>query len=314
MSAVLALTCLVAAVAATRGARRRQSAMRAVARVGADVAGGATRRRTTSRRDCSTLAPRPLARIAAPPTSLVPFLADAGLPGRVLDAVPTIWAALVVAVALVPTAALVLSGPLLAGLVAGGLFAAVRWGRGFLAARAAARVEADLPLALDEVVRSLRSGASLTQALAEASALPGPLGRDLRDTVFAAVHGDGLAAALEAWAAQRPLPGVRLTVAALTLGLDAGGAQARAIDGVATTLRERQQLGAEVRALASQARMSAVVLSVAPLGFAVVLAAIDDDVADFFLHRAVGTICLAVGIGLDAGAAAWMGRVAKVAP
>ena len=46
-----------------------------------------------------------------------------------------------------------------------------------------------------------------------------------------------------------------------------GSTPARAIDGVAATVRERLDLAAERRALAVQARTSALVLSVAPVGF-----------------------------------------------
>src|SRR5205085_6039226 len=88
-------------------------------------------------------------------------------------------------------------------------------------------------------------------------------------------HGAGLVEALEALALRRPSPGVRLAVAALCLGLDTGGAQARAVDGVAATMRERLGVEAEVRALASQARMSAVVIGLAPLGFGAFAAATD---------------------------------------
>lgn len=289
--------------------------------------GLAARRRGVARRSVARLTgraappvvavpawPRRLGVLAVPPPALVATLHDAGVPGSVLDVVPVAWPVGVVVVAAAAAGALLVSGVLLAALLLGGTAAAARAGLAFLRGRAVRRVEADLPLALDEVVRGLRSGVSLTQAFAEAAALPGPLGRDLREVVFVAAHGGGLGAALEAWARRRPLPGVRLTVAALTLGLDAGGAQARAVDGVATTLRERQQLAAEVRALASQARLSAVVLTVAPLGFAALMAAADREVADFFLHHPMGVLCLAVGVGLDAVAAGWMSRVTRVAP
>ena len=45
--------------------------------------------------------------------------------------------------------------------------------------------------------------------------------------------------ALDAWCEREPSEGLRLAVAALTLGLDAGGAPGRALDGVAASLRER---------------------------------------------------------------------------
>ena len=65
-----------------------------------------------------------------------------------------------------------------------------------------------------------------------------------------AAHRSGvpLADALARWRSTRPLPGVRLTASALELGLAAGGTHARAVDGVAATLRDNLAISAEVRA------------------------------------------------------------------
>jgi tight adherence protein B len=125
-------------------------------------------------------------------------------------------------------------------------------------------------------------------------------------------HGAGLVEALEALALRRPSPGVRLAVAALCLGLDTGGAQARAVDGVAATMRERLGVEAEVRALASQARMSAVVIGLAPLGFGAFAAATDPRTSEFLLHTSVGLALVCVGLLLDGAGWLWMQRLCQV--
>lgn len=173
-------------------------------------------------------------------------------------------------------------------------------------------VERGLPDALDAVARSLRSGAGLHRALTEAAAGPGPVADELRSVVAEVDAGDGLLAALDGWAARRPLPGVRLAVAALAVGLETGGAQARAVDGVAATIRAHQALAGEVRALSSQARASAVVIALAPVGFAALAAATDPRTATFLLRTPAGLACLSLGLALDAAAAAWMHRLTAV--
>lgn len=136
-----------------------------------------------------------------------------------------------------------------------------------LRGRANARYEAALPAALEELARSLRSGASLSQAVGEAAtSVEGQVQTDLTAVATAISHGVPLITALEGWAERRPLSTVRLVVAALCLGAETGGAQARAIDGVAATVRDRLALGAEVRAVSSQARASAWVIGLAPGG------------------------------------------------
>ena len=176
-----------------------------------------------------------------------------------------------------------------------------------------AKVESVLPVALEAVARGLRSGASLRQAIGEASAaVPGALGEDLTRIADEAERGVPVTDALEAWVERRPLPGVRLAVAALALGAETGGAQARAIDGVAATLRQRLAVGAEARALATQARASAAVIVVAPLVFCVLASAADPRLSGFLLGTPLGLVILAVGLALDAVGALWMARLTRI--
>ena len=161
-----------------------------------------------------------------------------------------------------------------------------------------------------------RSAKTAGQAVAEAGAEAGrgtALGGELSRAADEAAQGVSLVAALEAVAARRPLPGVRLGVAALCLGAETGGAQARAVDGVAVTVRERLAVAAELRALSSQARISALVIGLAPVGFAVFAAATDPRTAEFVLHTPAGLALLVAGLVLDALGWLWMQRLSRVA-
>jgi len=97
--------------------------------------------------------------------------------------------------------------------------------------------------------------------------------------------------------------------AALSLASETGGTAARAVDGVAATLRERIEVADEVRALGAQARLSAVVIAVAPIGFGLVAAATDPRTLSFLVSTPVGFACLVAGITLDLLAYAWMRRI-----
>ena len=98
-------------------------------------------------------------------------------------------------------------------------------------------------------------------------------------------------------------------MASLDLATSTGASQVQAVEGIATTLRDRLALAAEVRALASQARASAAVLVAAPIGFAVVIALADPSTAQFLFATPTGLACLAAGLGLDATGAWWMRRL-----
>jgi tight adherence protein B len=177
-----------------------------------------------------------------------------------------------------------------------------------------ARRDDQLPEALERIASGLRSGASLGSAVREAAArTPAPLGEELAEVAAAAEGGRRLATVLDQWADRAGTPPVRLAVTALALGSETGGAVARAIDGVAATLRDRRNVAAEAGALATQARASAALIAVAPLGFAALVMSADQDAAGMLLGSPLGLACLAGGLTLDAAGAAWMSRIVRSA-
>jgi tight adherence protein B len=213
----------------------------------------------------------------------------------------------------VGTAVAVLTiGPVALAVAALGLVVTPAVARRRRRGRALAQRRSQLPPALEELAVALRSGSSLPVALGEAGrATPDPLGPELEALALGAGRGQPIAAVLDDWTRRHHDPGTRLAATALILANAVGVASARAVHGVASTLRERLELSAERRALASQARTSAVVLSAAPLLFALLLGVSDGAAARFLLQSRAGWACLAVGIGLDALGAWWMARLTR---
>jgi tight adherence protein B len=181
--------------------------------------------------------------------------------------------------------------------------------------RRIARRDAQLPDALDRLAAALRAGRAIGPALADlATEVADPLRAELRGVTRAVEGGLSLSRALEGWAgAPGASADVRLVAAALTVGASAGGQVARAVDGIAATLRDRASIAAEVRALSTQARSSAVVLAIAPPAFTALIATIEPSSAAFLITTPVGLACLIVGLGLDALGAVWMARITRAA-
>jgi tight adherence protein B len=170
--------------------------------------------------------------------------------------------------------------------------------------------DAQLPEAFERLAVATRSGRSVGAALEEVAASTAPpLGPELAAATVAVAAGVAVEQALEAWAGDDPTPDLLLATTALALGARAGGEVARACDRVAATLRERRELRAEARALSTQARASAGVLTVAPLAFAALVSALEPGVVAFLLTEPAGLACLATGLGLDGLGAAWMTRI-----
>jgi tight adherence protein B len=241
-----------------------------------------------------------------------------GVPGPIvhrlkacgLDATPAVLGGAVGAWMVTVVIGALVAGKGLAGIVAVAVpVAMVVWGR-INASRTARRYGAELPAALEEVARGLRTGTSLVGALHDAAALTGPVAADLT-LVVSEASTVGLTTALDAWAARRPTPAVRLAVASLVMGIDTGGAQAAAIDGTAAGLRQRLTVAADLRAAGAQARLSGIVIAFAPVAFAVVASASDPQFRAYLFGTGNGIVLLTLGLVLDGAGAAWMARLTR---
>lgn len=167
-----------------------------------------------------------------------------------------------------------------------------------------------LPLALDAIAGSLRGGAALASAISEAASIGGPLGREFDDIGRRCRDGLDIRSALEHWA-ETGGSDVALAAASLTMAASVGGPAAAALESAAASLRQRAAAADEVAALSVQARLSAVVLSAAPLAFTFLLATVDPGSARFLLRTPAGWACIVVGIALDGIGGWWMHRLVR---
>ena len=179
--------------------------------------------------------------------------------------------------------------------------------------RREATIAAALPDVLERVASGLRAGAAPLGALTDAAGgadLPELLANDLRRVVERAEE-VGLAAALDRWAGERPLPAVAAVAAALKVTVCAGGPAAPALDGLAAGLRDRHDAAAEVAALSAQARLSAIVVGAAPVVSLALSVLVDPRVAPTLIDTAPGRTCLFAGIALEGLAGLWMHRIVR---
>lgn len=164
-----------------------------------------------------------------------------------------------------------------------------------------------IPQALELTARAMRSGASVLTALdSVATELP-EIG--LRPVVSRVRGGLSLSEALDGWVAGAP---DRQTAAALlVLGHTSGAAMAASLDRAAASLRQRQALSDEIRALTSQTRTSGVVVAAAPAGFAVIVTLVDRDALSGLLSTSVGLMSLVLGLVLEGLGLWWMARLCR---
>lgn len=169
---------------------------------------------------------------------------------------------------------------------------------------------AELAGILEEVARELRAGRNLHGALAAAAAAH-PAAVGLRAALRRADSGEALLVALDRWAQGLAHPDGDLVRAVLGFGTATGGSLAQALDRAAATLRERASRRQEIRVLTAQARLSAVVLALAPVGFVFVVSTIDRSGAGVLFTTTLGRVCLVAGILLDGAGFIWMRHLAE---
>jgi tight adherence protein B len=136
----------------------------------------------------------------------------------------------------------------------------------FKATRTRKRIQEQFPVALDVFVRGLRAGHPVAAALDLLTVeMPDPIGSQFGIAVDEVTYGAELRDALQNMAERWELDDMRMFVVALSIQSETGGNLAEILDNLARVIRERQAMMMKVRALYSEGRMTAVMLTVLPL-------------------------------------------------
>ncbi|MGQ0824859.1 MAG: type II secretion system F family protein [Actinomycetota bacterium] len=165
---------------------------------------------------------------------------------------------------------------------------------------------AAVPDVVERVASELRAGGTVATALARLVHDDHPLAPDLARLDTRLRLGASLPAALSAWRRERDAPGVGVTAGALAMATTAGGRCADALEHVAESLRDRLGIVAETRALSAQARASAFVVGLGPLGYLLWTALVDRHAVGALVGTTPGRVCLVVGLALEGTGAWWM--------
>lgn len=140
----------------------------------------------------------------------------------------------------------------------------------FLLHRRKVRDEAlvsQLPEALELIVRALRVGQSVDNALKDVSQnFPDPMGREMRIIHEEIALGLPFAQALKNFELRfARLADVKLMTTAFIIQRETGGNLTMVLANLATLIRERDKLGRQVRAMTAEGRSSAIILGFLPI-------------------------------------------------
>jgi tight adherence protein B len=140
------------------------------------------------------------------------------------------------------------------------------------AGRRKKKMQDQFPVALDVFVRALRAGHPVAAALDLLTVeMPDPIGSQFGLVVDEVTYGAELKDALQAMADRWDMDDIRMFVVSLSVQSETGGNLAEILENLSKVIRERASMMMKVRALSSEGRMSAIMLTALPvLAFAVV--------------------------------------------
>jgi tight adherence protein B len=207
-----------------------------------------------------------------------------------------------------------LVGNLIMALALGGLVPLVaRALLGVLAGRRRAAFADQLDDSLQLMASSLRAGHSLLRAIDSIAAeAASPTSEEFARIVNETRVGRDLSAALDDLAQRMGSDDFSWVSQAITIHREVGGNLAEVLDGVGHTIRERNALRRQVKALSAEGKLSAIVLMALPVGIAGFLFVTNPGYMSVFTDSPVGYAMLAVcGVLLTLGGL-WLRRTVRI--
>jgi len=169
---------------------------------------------------------------------------------------------------------------------------------------------AQLPAALDMLRSSIHAGHSLDYALAFAVAeLSDPIGQSFSVVLDEIRLGLSLREALDNLYRRVPLEELRLFVLAVVLSREVGGSLSEVLGKLAATLRERNRLRQQVRALSAQGRASAILLFIIPPGVALIANLLRPGFVEPLFYNPTGRLLLGVAAAFQIAAILLIHRI-----
>lgn len=163
------------------------------------------------------------------------------------------------------------------------------------------------------IANAMRSGVAFLQAVKMAAhQVPDPLSSELnkflQDTTLGAPTEDALRALAERCGTTE----MELVVTTIIIQRTTGGRLADVLDSIAETMRERDALQGEIRAMTGQQRLSGNIMSVYPFALGGIFVLISPDTMKVLWEETLGVILLCIALAFQITAIIWMRMVLRL--
>ena len=179
--------------------------------------------------------------------------------------------------------------------------------------RRAEKVRAELPDALDMVSNSLSAGLTLPQALMRnLSHFPPLVSEEFARILYDTRLGYSIGGAFDNFAKRLPIPDVQMIVIASKIGVAHGGNLADSYRMLSTLLRDNMAFEAELKAMTTEGRMQAIVMSALPFAMIVLLGLVKRDLVAPLFTTGMGWGALGVLATMQLLAYLWIRKIVEI--
>jgi tight adherence protein B len=182
-----------------------------------------------------------------------------------------------------------------------------------MTARRRAAFKEQLEGTLQMMASSLRAGYGLLQAIRTAGEeSESPTAEEFDRVVVENRLGRPLVQSLAAMADRMEDDDLRWVVEAIDIQQEVGGNLAEVLDTVNTTIRDRNQIRRQIKALSAEGRMSAIILLALPFAIGGFISMLTPDYIAELTSSALGIVMIVAGLVLMGFGALWIRKIVKV--
>lgn len=179
--------------------------------------------------------------------------------------------------------------------------------------RRAAKIRAELPDALDMVSNSLSAGLTLPQALMRNLAhFPALVSEEFARILYDTRLGYSIGGAFDNFAERLPIPDVQMIAIASKIGVAHGGSLADSYRMLSALLRDNMAFEAELKAMTTEGRMQAIVMSALPAVMIVLLGLVKRDLVAPLFTTGAGWLALGILALMQALAYFWIRKIVDI--